>query len=81
MLSLYREALRIRRERLATLEPIAWVASSADVLCFRRAGIECWLNTGTQDAGLPSGSVVLASGPGPESGVLPPDTAAWIDVS
>jgi alpha-glucosidase len=81
MLSLYREALRIRRERLATLEPIAWVASSDDVLGFRRSGIECWLNTGTHDAALPSGRVALASGPGPESGALPPDTAAWIDVS
>jgi alpha-glucosidase len=80
-LLLYAEALRIRRERLATLSPITWIPSPPDVVAFRRAGIECWLNAGTQDVPLPVGaSVLLASSPGTESGVLPRDSAAWVAV-
>jgi alpha-glucosidase len=79
-LSLYAEALRLRRKQLATLSPITWISSPADVVAFRRAGIECWLNAGTQDIALPGARVLLASGPGTEGGVLPRDTAAWVAV-
>jgi alpha-glucosidase len=78
VLALYRQALRVRRERLATLEPLEWISTASDVLAFRRCGVECWLNTGAADVELPSRGVLLASGPGPERGVLPGDTAVWI---
>jgi alpha-glucosidase len=79
-LSLYAEALRIRRERLSTLAPLEWIASPPDVVAFRRAGVECWVNAGSQAIALPHGRVLLASGPGTENGALPGDTAAWVDV-
>jgi alpha-glucosidase len=79
-LSLYAEALRLRRAQLATGSPITWISSPADVVAFRRAGIECWLNTGTHDVPLRGGTVLLASGAGTESGTLPRDTAAWVAV-
>jgi alpha-glucosidase len=78
MLSLYREALRTRRELLAGLDSPAWIDSPAHTLAFRRRNVQCWVNTGPSDVALPPGRVVLASGPGPENGVLPTDTAAWL---
>ncbi|HSS66928.1 MAG TPA: glycoside hydrolase family 13 protein [Nocardioidaceae bacterium] len=77
-LSLYREALSIRRAGLAGLEPLEWIATPRDVLAFRRCGVECWINTGAADAAMPDGTVLLASGPCSEPGKLPADTAAWI---
>jgi alpha-glucosidase len=81
MLQLYRDALRLRTEKLASLNSIRWLESPGDVLAFRRGDVECWVNTGRSDVDLPANQVLLASGPGPYEGVLPTDTAAWLVAS
>ena len=76
-LSLYREALRLRRELLAD-EELAWVATGRDdVLSFTRPG--GWLvisHFGTEPFPLPDGEVLLSSGPIGE--VLPGETTVWL---
>ena len=78
MLALYREALRIRRTELLT-DDLSWLASSADVLAFRRSeNFVCLVNLGTEPVPLPGPSeLLLASGP-LAGELLPPDTAAWL---
>ena len=53
------------------------LSADQDVLTLRRGGLTVVLNAGAETVELPSGNVVLASGP-VEDGLLPPDTAAWI---
>jgi alpha-glucosidase len=78
MLTLYREALRIRRDHKAFGDPtMTWQESEADVLRFTRPdGLECIVNLGADPVPMPSGRVILASGP--LDGGLPSDTAAWL---
>jgi alpha-glucosidase len=78
MLSLYRDALRLRREHLRGLSVPEWLPAPDSTLAFRRANVQCWVNTGPSPVDLPRGRVLLASGPGPEDGLLPADTAAWV---
>jgi alpha-glucosidase len=93
MLSLYREALRIRRSVpafAATL--LSWRQAPDGVLAFDRgagesaaestavtgATVRCVANLSAAPVGLPShASVLLASGP-LDGGLLPPDTTAWL---
>jgi alpha-glucosidase len=83
MLSLYREALRRRRESPALGDgTLTWLSGDGDVLAFRRdPGFVCVLNTGDRPAELPGdargGKLVLASGPLDDDGTLPAATAAW----
>jgi alpha-glucosidase len=73
MLSLYRAALRLRR----TLHgPMAWFDAGADVLAFRRGAFSCLVNLSESPVRY-SGRVVLASDA--VDGMLPPDTAVWLD--
>ena len=81
VLMLYAEALRIRQERLAHLEPLTWLETPPGALAFTRAGVQCWVNTGPADVPLPKGQVLIASAPGPEDGVLGSGTAAWLAVA
>ncbi|AXG81458.1 glycoside hydrolase family 13 protein [Streptomyces paludis] len=86
-LEFYREALRLRRTLLRD-ESLTWEGTdgtrSDGVLGFRRAG--GWrvvANLSARPAELPSGSVLLASGPLDESpsgaaGVLPAHTTVWL---
>jgi alpha-glucosidase len=78
MLSLYRDALARRREVLEGLDLPSWLDSPQGTLAFRRGDVQCWVNTGASEVRLPEGRVLLASGPGPERGLLPTDTAVWI---
>jgi alpha-glucosidase len=82
-LSLYREALRLRRSFEALGDgPLEWLSEpSSDVLSFRRPGpstVVCVVNLGSSPVPL-SGSVLLASGELAE-GALPSDTAVWLAV-
>ena len=85
MLSLYREALRIRREHPALGDgTMTWLASSPTVLAFRREpGFVGAVNLGADPAPMPEATdglpVLLASGPLPDDGTLPGDTAVWFD--
>jgi alpha-glucosidase len=80
MHSLYRTALRLRREHRG--EQFAWLPSAESVLTFERDdGFVVLVNFGPEPVALPPGSsVVLASGP--LSGAsLPADTAVWLHLS
>ncbi|HEY2669157.1 MAG TPA: glycoside hydrolase family 13 protein [Rugosimonospora sp.] len=77
-LSLYREALRLRRADSMT-GPMTWHDSIPTVLDFeRRGGLRCVVNAGDEPVPLPRGygDPVLASGP-LAGDRLPADTAAW----
>ena len=76
-LSLYREALRLRR-RLQAGESLEWSATGRDdVLRFGRpGGWHVVANFGTEPFPLPDGEVLLASGP--LGGTLPGETTAWL---
>lgn len=87
MLSLYREALRLRRD-LAALgagsgRDVTWLDLGDDVVAFRREpGLVCVVNTGPTPVPMPDGTVLLASIPldlatSPE---LPGDAAVWLAV-
>jgi alpha-glucosidase len=76
-LTLYREALRVRRSLPGDLVPVTWHDSPADVLDFTgRGGVRCVLNLGDGPVPLPSSGYAVASGP-VSGGTLPPDTAVW----
>ncbi|MFL6097634.1 MAG: alpha-amylase family glycosyl hydrolase [Blastococcus sp.] len=76
-LSLYRAALHLRRSSPGLhTEPLVWRASPGEVLAFERGpSFTCVVNLSDRPVAL-DGAVLLASGPC--SGVLPPDTAAWL---
>lgn len=77
-LSLYRQALEIRRSRNELAgSPIDWLDAPAGLLVFRRAGLVCVLNAGNSPADLPEGRLILSSTPVAE-GLLPPNAAAWL---
>jgi alpha-glucosidase len=78
-LSLYRQALEIRKNHPAMSGPdIEWYGAPAGCMAFRRSGgLVCALNAGTTPVPLPPGEVLLSSGP-LEAGQLPPDTAVWL---
>ena len=84
MLTLYRDALRLRRSALASLDAaMAWCPSAPGVLDFSRGdGVRCVANLSGEPVALPSGAaVLLASGPLTEGGLLPTDTTAWVRVA
>jgi alpha-glucosidase len=79
MLSLYREALRIRGDRLGD-GTLTWLPQGDDdVLAFLRdSGLTCVVNLGPEPVRLPPHETVLLSS-GPLAGdTLPADTAAWL---
>jgi alpha-glucosidase len=78
-LSLYRRALRLRRD-LPSLHGMdfSWIDGPSDCLVFRRGGdLIVAVNAGGTPVPLPDGEVLLASGDlnGTE---LPPNTAVWL---
>ncbi|MEU9840267.1 glycoside hydrolase family 13 protein [Actinomadura sp. NPDC048032] len=87
-LTLYRRALRIRRDHSALGDgELHWLDGPPDCLVFERSGhsdgprMLCAVNTGDRSVQIPArGSLLLSSEPirmeGPNA-VLPPDTAAW----
>jgi alpha-glucosidase len=76
-LTLYREALRLRR-RLQSAETLEWVGAGGSVLHFvRPGGWHSITNFGEEPVDLPSGRVVIVSGE-LSDGNLPCNTTAWI---
>jgi alpha-glucosidase len=80
MLSLYRDALRIRRAEPGLGDgPMTWFPAGDDVLAFHRGPhFACVVNLSARPVPLPAhDAVLLTSGPlaGPD---LPTDTAAWL---
>ena len=77
-LNLYRAALAARPTLWVDAGDVEWIATGPEVLAFRRGDAQCWVNTGTASAALPSGArVVLASEPGSVT-ELAPDAAVWL---
>ena len=84
MLALYRDALRLRRSSLASPDgSMSWCRSAPGVLDFARGdGVRCVANLSGAPVALPAGaSVLLASGPLTEDGLVPTDTTAWVRVA
>jgi alpha-glucosidase len=86
MLTLYRTALRRRREHAALGEgTLAWVDIGQDVLAFRREpGFLCVVNVGNRPADMPhaliaDSAVLLASGPLESGSRIPAATTVWFD--
>jgi alpha-glucosidase len=80
MLSLYRAALRLRREEPGFHETaFAWNDGPADLLDFDRgSGLRCVVNLGAAAVPVPAdGRVLLASAP-LDGRDLPPDAAVWL---
>jgi alpha-glucosidase len=81
MLSLYRDALRIRRVHPVlggTGSELVWLDLGDDVIAFRRqAGFTCIVNLGASSIELPSAAVVLSSVP--VTGTIPSDATVWLD--
>jgi alpha-glucosidase len=77
-LELYRAALAARREHGLGVRDLVWLESDdPDVLTFRVGGITVLANVGARPTELPSGEIVLASGP-IAPGRLPGDTTVWL---
>ena len=79
-LSLYRQALELRRTHAAFAgEGLEWYGAPVGCFAFRRKGgkLVCVLNTSDEAVPLPPGKVLLASGPLDEN-YLPPDTSVWL---
>ena len=79
MLSLYRTAIALRRERLTPVAPtLEWLPTDPELLSFTRPGGFTFLaNLSGQPVTRPAGEVLLASGP-LAGGLVPPDTAVWL---
>ncbi|MGH3930624.1 MAG: glycoside hydrolase family 13 protein [Pseudonocardiaceae bacterium] len=81
-LSLYRQALELRREHPAFAgTELEWYGAPPGCFAFRRknSGLICALNTSQVSVALPPGQVLLPSNPIPPEGKrLPPNTAVWL---
>jgi alpha-glucosidase len=80
-LSLYRQALQLRREHqtFAGTE-LLWYGAPPGCFAFLRkeGGLVCALNASEAYVPLPNGQLLLTSGPlSPGGDALPPDTAVW----
>ena len=81
-LSLYRDALRIRRAHPALgTGDMGWLDLTPQALVFTRdPGFACAVNLGTAPTPMPPHrDVLLASGP-LDDGALPPDTGVWLAI-
>ncbi|NAZ82463.1 DUF3459 domain-containing protein [Kineococcus sp. R8] len=77
VLSLYRDALRLRREHLLGRDDVAFPPAAPGVLVLRRGDVEVTVNTTAEPVALPAGRLLLASTPLGDGGLLPADAAAW----
>jgi alpha-glucosidase len=81
VLSLYRAALRLRRELPALGDgTLRWLPAPEGALAFARdPGFACVINVSAGAVPLPDGAeVLLASGPLAADGAVGPDTAVWL---
>ncbi len=83
MLSLYRDALRIRRSHpvlSGTGSEVDWLDMGQEVIGFRRqSSFTCIVNLGASDVELPPGEVVLSSVPVADT--IPSDATVWLDTN
>jgi len=78
MLWLYRDAMALRHQHVATANEVEWLDLGPSVVAFGHdGGLRCVVNFGPEPVELPSGPVLLASAE-LSDGRLPTDTAAWL---
>ena len=76
--SLYRDALRIRREHFIDDAEMSWIDMGEGVLAYERAsGVRCVANMGADPVPMPAGEILLASQTD-LTDELPSDTAVWL---
>ena len=80
MLSLYRDALRVRREEPGLGDgPFEWIDAEPTTLAFRRgADFVCITNFAAQPLALPEGAELLMGSEELVDGKLPSDSTAWL---
>ena len=82
MLSLYRDALRLRRDIAGDTDggEMTWHSSTEDVLLFSRGqAFACLVNMSTSaPTPVPEGWEVSLSSGEVQDGAVPPDTAVWL---
>lgn len=77
-LELYRQALRIRKDRAIGAGGLEWLDHGKGIISFRTSGrLTCMVNLGDEPIPIPAGTVLLASGPLPVERI-PSDTAVWL---
>ncbi|WP_231600919.1 glycoside hydrolase family 13 protein [Salinibacterium sp. SWN248] len=77
-LSLYRNALALRRAHELATNELEWLDTGTDtVLGFRTGDVRVFANTGDTGVALPAGDVLLSSGPLVDD-QLPADTTVWL---
>ncbi len=78
-LSLYRQALALRREHDGFQGELTFLDAPHGCLAFRRdGGLTCFVNTTNTAVPLPAGEQLLTSVPLTADGLLPGDAAAWL---
>jgi alpha-glucosidase len=81
MLSLYRTAIALRRQRLDRhTEALRWIDAGDGVLAFRRGDVACVVNLSPHSVHAPAGTVLLSSAD-LDGGRIPTDTTAWIELT
>jgi len=80
MLSLYREALALRRDTVSRLPTeVSWIDAGADVLAFSRSeAFTCLMNFSDTPIDLPATHRVLVSSDVVTGGKLPPNAGVWL---
>lgn len=78
-LAFYRRALAARRALVRGLDEETTAEVDGDLLVVRRAGLTALLNAGAKPVPMPTGEVLISSGPlGKAGDALPPDTSVWL---
>jgi alpha-glucosidase len=76
-LTMYQDALELRRRYDLAFENPQWIDVGADTLAFRSGAVTVVVNFGAAPVALPEGEIVLASGV-LDGRTLPTDTTAWL---
>ena len=76
-LTMYQDALTIRRDNGLGVASLEWLDLGADVVAFRVGAVTVVANLGTEPVELPAGEIVLASNP-VNGRSLPSDTTVWL---
>ena len=76
-LTMYQDALELRRRYDLAFENPQWIDLGADTLAFRSGAVTVVVNFGAAPVALPEGEIVLASGV-LDGRTLPTDTTVWL---